>query len=736
MLMLKKLRTLFAAVGGRARVALTLCLVLALQLARVGTQAPEGRQIVRTESGAEAAAGEALVQFRDPATAALQREPLADYVDAVPSTVVGERALHRFRSRTFTVDQLVSFLRSQPDVVYAEPNYVLRAVATPNDPYFPLLWGLFNSGQTIGGSVGIPGADISAPEAWDVTTGSRNVVVGVIDTGIAHGHPDLIGNIWSAPAAFNVVIGGLQLTCPAGSHGFNAITNACDPQDDHYHGTHVAGTIGATGNNGIGVAGVNWTTSLIGAKFLAANGSGYLDDAVETIEFLVQTKAAFAQTNGANVRVLNNSWGGGGYSQTLNDTIALAGANDMLFVAAAGNNGTNNDALPFYPASYQLPNVLAVAATDNRDQLAGFSNRGVNSVHLAAPGVNTASTMPGGGYSYLSGTSMAAPHVSGAAALVLSRCSMATGALRQNLLSTVDAVGALVGQVSTGGRPTVARAGRACAGPAAPTGLTAIAGDARVSLTWNAVSGATSYRVKRAGVSGGPYTTIATGLSTTSYTDTPLINGATYFYVVSAVNTAGEGPNSTQVFATPNASNVTKPLPPPTLTAKPGDAKVTLTWPASAGATSYNVKRAPVSAGPFVTIASVTTPTFVNLNLANGTTYFYLVTAVNQAGESAASPKASAMPAPVPLPPAGFTVTAGASAGVVNFTWNASAWATLYTVELSTINGGPYSSARKTTTTSLTITGLPSGRLYYFVGKAHNASGGSAPTTQVSIVVP
>ena len=723
-----------AVLRGPTRLLLVVCVALSLQLADLRSQGgSSARATVTTRSGAEAARGEALVQFRDRPTATLRSGPLAQYVDADESTTVGRRGLHRFRSRSFDVDALVAFLRSQPDVVYAEPNYVVRAIATPNDQYFPLLWGLYNAGQTVNGMAGLAGADISATDAWNLSTGSRNVVVGVIDTGVAHGHPDLAANMWSAPAPFSVVIGGVTINCPAGSHGFNAITNACNPQDDHYHGTHVAGTLGATGNNGIGIAGVNWITSVIGAKFLAANGQGFTDDAVESIEFLIQTKAAFAGTSGANIRVLNNSWGGTDFSQALSDEIVLARASDMLFVAAAGNTGTNNDGLPFYPANYALDNVLAVAATDNRDNLASFSNRGVATVHLAAPGVNIGSTIPGG-YAYLSGTSMAAPHVSGAAALVLSRCALTTTALRQNLLDTVDALGSLVGMVSSSGRLNVDRALRACAGPlapSAPTGVVAIPGDGRVSLAWNPVAGATSYRVKRSGTSGGPYTTVAPNVAGTNYLDTGLTNNVPYFYVVTAVNDAGESPASAQVSATPN---VTKPLPPANLTALPGDGKVTLTWPASAGATSYNVLRSLVSGGPFAPIVNVATTSYVDTNVSNGTTYFYVVTAANEAGASNPSKKVSATPAPVPLPPTGLTASPGASPGLVNLSWNASTWATGYKVKRATVSGGPYAT-RKVSTTSVTDT-VTSGRRYYYAVTALNGTGESTDSIEVTIVGP
>jgi subtilisin family serine protease len=287
--------------------------------------------------------------------------------------------------------------------------------------------------------------------------------VAVIDTGMDYTHPDLQANTWSAPTSFSLTLAGSSLTCPAGSHGFNAITFACDPMDDNQHGTHVAGTIGAAGNNALGVVGVNWTTRLMGLKFLDATGSGYISDAVNAIEFAVQAKQMLGA--GADVRVLSNSWGGGGFSQALLDEIKRAGDNGMLFVVAAGNNGYDNDRSPFYPAAYNVSSLIAVAATDNRDALASFSNYGGASVQLGAPGVNILSTVLGGQYGYLSGTSMATPHVSGAAALLLSRCALDTAGLKAALTEQVDLVPALSGVTASGGRLNVDRALRDCTAP-------------------------------------------------------------------------------------------------------------------------------------------------------------------------------------------------------------------------------------------------------------------------------
>jgi subtilisin family serine protease len=421
---------------------------------------------VGTINGRHAMAGEVLVKFRRP-LASRERVQVEQEIDADQSSTIGRAGARRLHSRRFDTSTLVAVLRNHPDVEYVEPNYVVQSDTIPNDPFFGQLWGLLNVGQTVG-TPGTPGADISATLAWDVSTGSRANVIAVIDTGIDYTHSDLAANVWSAPAPFSVTIGGQAITCAAGTHGFNAITRTCDPRDDNGHGTHVSGTIGAIGENDRGVVGVNWTASIMASKFLDANGLGTTADAINAIEFVIQASAA----TGANVRVLSNSWSSGGFSQALLDEINSAGANDMLFVASAGNNTSNNDTLARFPANYgaapyNAPNVIAVASTDNRDALAGNSNYGPSSVHLAAPGVNILSTVPfdvyGQEYQYLSGTSMAVPHVSGAAALVLSRCALNAAALKNALMNTVDPIPLLAGRVVTGGRLNVNTAVRNCA---------------------------------------------------------------------------------------------------------------------------------------------------------------------------------------------------------------------------------------------------------------------------------
>ena len=425
--------------------------------------APAWAQTFEIVAGRKAVPNEVLVQFR-----AGVRTEAGSYVrrahDLRPPRALSRTGLMHFRSGSKSAAQLVRELAADPDVEYAEPNYIVEAVSTPastapNDPMFSLLWGLRNSGQ--GG--GLPNADIQAVPAWSIATGARSAVVGVVDTGIDYTHPDLKTNVWSAPSAFTVQFGpGDRITCAAGTHGYDAIANTCDPMDQNGHGTHVSGTIGAAGNNSAGVTGVNWTASMMGLRFMDSTGKGTVANAIRAIQFAIQIKAALPGS--ANIRVLSNSWGGAGNSRALLDAIDQASTAGILFVAAAGNDGANMDALPSYPGAYRAANLVSVAATGNDDALASFSNYGAGTVDLGAPGVNIASTYPNSSYALMSGTSTAAPYVAGAAALVLAACdSLDTPALRAALVDSVDAVGSLAGKTVTGGRLNVYKAVAACA---------------------------------------------------------------------------------------------------------------------------------------------------------------------------------------------------------------------------------------------------------------------------------
>lgn len=284
------------------------------------------------------------------------------------------------------------------------PDYMVYASATtPNDPNFSRLYGLSSS------------QGMDAPRAWELTVGSSEVVVGVVDTGIDYDHPDLNANMWTNPG--EVAGNGIdddRNGVVDDVYGFNALLNSGDPKDDNLHGTHCAGTIGAVGNNSIGVVGVNQRVKLMGLKFLDRTGSGSLSNAIKAIDYAIAMK----QKYNISRMVLNNSWGGGGYSQPLYDAIQRAHAAGIIFVAAAGNESNDNDANPSYPAGYDLPNVVSVAAIDKNGNVASFSNYGASTVDIAAAGVDILSTAPNGAYASLSGTSMATPHVAGALALL------------------------------------------------------------------------------------------------------------------------------------------------------------------------------------------------------------------------------------------------------------------------------------------------------------------------------
>jgi thermitase len=344
-----------------------------------------------------------------------------------------------------------------PEVEYAEPNFEINLEETeralepvlPHDPQFENQWALANSGQRGGKK----GADISATLAWAKTTGSEDVVVAVLDTGVDYTHEDLAGNMWTRPDSL-APYHDKELGTIDDLNGFNAIDNASDPMDDNGHGTHCAGIIGAEGENDLGIAGVNWKVQIMPLKFMNAGGSGTTKDAIEAISYAIDRKKA-----GVNVRIISASWGSTQRSRALEAVIRKAYENDILFVAAAGNSSTDNDRRPHYPSNYNVANVISVAALDRHDQLASFSNFGAKTVAIAAPGVDILSTWLGNGYEEKSGTSMATPVVAGVAALVLAENPrMSVDDLRKKLLASTDPIVALKGKTATGGRINAAKA--------------------------------------------------------------------------------------------------------------------------------------------------------------------------------------------------------------------------------------------------------------------------------------
>jgi subtilisin family serine protease/subtilisin-like proprotein convertase family protein len=408
-----------------------------------------------------------------------------------------------------TVDKALAEYKAEKGVLNAEPDYELTVSSVPNDPLLSQQWGLHNTGQ----DGGKPGADIHAEQAWSVTNGSPNIVVAVLDTGVDYNNPDLADNIWINQAdipnywytktnqwsGYNKIVykseiktatpgiitfrdlnnpinaglvwksdgnslvdaGDLLRSTSQGGWeqsgksndliGWNYVSNTNNPMDDNGHGTNVAGILGAVGNNGTGVSGIDWNVQIMPVKFMNADGFGSVSSFIQALNYAV--------AHGA--KITNNSWEGAPYSQALYDAFLNAQEHGVISVTAAGNEGANNDYTPDYPASLStnLNSVVAVAATTNTDQLASFSNYGPHSVDLAAPGVNILSTMPGNQYQAWSGTSMATPMVTGAMALVWGEHpTWSYTQVIDQVLDTTDKLPSLQGKVETGGRLDLAAA--------------------------------------------------------------------------------------------------------------------------------------------------------------------------------------------------------------------------------------------------------------------------------------
>jgi thermitase len=338
-------------------------------------------------------------------------------------------AVVKFNEKS-SIDSLISRLKQNPNVEYAEPNYIVKAIQTTksiwenlnsintNDPKFNNLWGLVNTGNNEpagsrgnSSSSGVAGADINAIKAWGITKGSKAIKIAIIDTGVDYNHPDLKANMWTNTAEANGIAG----VDDDGNgyiddiHGYDFANKDGDPMDGNGHGTHCAGTIAAVHDNGIGIAGVMGEAEIVGVKFLTDQGSGSSADAIAAIDYATKI----------GVDIMSNSWGGGGYSQALKDSIVAANRAGIIFTAAAGNSATDNNTSPHYPSNYEVDNVISVAAHNYNDELASFSCYGSNTVHVSAPGRNILSTVPNNSYDVYSGTSMATPHVTGVVGLYL-----------------------------------------------------------------------------------------------------------------------------------------------------------------------------------------------------------------------------------------------------------------------------------------------------------------------------
>ncbi len=416
-----------------------------------------------------ASAPEVLVRFKPGvsidtirAIAGAKNDSLVDKIESVPGLAViddlddadAQLVADEYAALTELVEYAEVNHEVRLDLPLPERNsrkavYLDVAGPQPNDPHFADQWALNNLG-TDGGK---ERADIDALQAWLTTQGSDDVVVAVLDSGVDYTHVDLRANMWFRPENIPAYIDD-QLGTFNDLNGYNGTDNIADPMDDNGHGTHCAGIIGAEGNNGEGITGINWKVKIMPLKFLGRGGFGSTNDAIEAINYAIDRKK-----KGVNVRVISASWGSTSRSKALEDTIRAAGEAGILFVAAAGNNGSNNDSRPHYPSNYDLPNVVSVAALDRTDNLASFSNFGVKTVHVAAPGKEILSTWLGDNYREASGTSMATPYVSGVAALIVANePNITMEKLRARLLGSADKLDSLDGKVETGGRICAANA--------------------------------------------------------------------------------------------------------------------------------------------------------------------------------------------------------------------------------------------------------------------------------------
>ena len=508
-----------------------------------------------------------------------------------------------------TLKSSINTLNKNDNIEYIEPDYKLSIGALPDDPKFNDLWGLVNLGQ----DNGVLDADIDAEQAWDITTGSKGIIVAVIDTGIDYEHSDLVENIWVNPG--EIANNGVD---DDGNgfiddiNGYNFIgAGDSDPLDDNDHGTHCAGTIGAMVGNSFGVVGVNHKVALMGLKFLSGGGSGYISDAIESIYYGVD--------NGA--RVLSNSWGrsGGTASQTMLDAITYAANNDVLFVAAAGNSSSDNDTKPHWPSNYDVPNVISVAATTREDKKASFSCFGQKTVHLGAPGRHIMSTIVGNEFASFSGTSMATPHVAGAAGLLLANNpSLSALEVKQLLLDSVDKLDDLSGITITGGRLNIHKALLADK----PNWMSI------VSSKTGSLGPGESVNID--------LTIDTTGLTLKAYEAQLAISLENPFvarrFVPIAINVAENDANATSVSQSLSAPENVR------VTSKRLSTSIDLAWSESSGASSYDIYRSTNSAdvGPLIT--SVTSTSYSDTAALADTGYYYTISSKNTSYSIKADP--------------------------------------------------------------------------------------------------
>jgi Subtilase family len=761
--------------GWRSRV-ITSLLALAALLVSAAPAASDRPAPPRPPAAATGATpyrhGEILVGFRAGVSAA-QRQAIELAAGGEAPRRLGPAIKAEGRGRVTTEEFLAPFvlhvpanrelavierLRRDPSVAYAEPNYVLSATAAPNDPSFNLQWGDNNTGQEIitqeineqlgAPAAGSPGADDRALSAWQVSTGSRSIVIAETDTGVEYTHPDLAANIWTNPGH----IGG----CEKGTRGYNVLAKTCNPMDEDPayggHGTHVAGIMGAVANNGTGVAGMNWQTTILPVKWMNNAGYGETSALIEALQWVVAAKQA-----GVNIRVENNSdtFFGSAYSQALSNEIDVLGANNILFVASAGNTGNNDDEVTVqrYPCSYERPNEICVAASDNHDQLPSWANYGPHTVDLAAPGVSIYSTLRGGGYGYISGSSMAAPQVSGAAALILSVApTLSATALKADILENVDRLPSLAGRVITGGRLNVCKALPGCAGaaphPPANVHPPTITGVAQVGQTLTAVRGSWAnrptsfaYQWLRCNGSGASCTTI-----TSAHGQTYALESADLGHELRVTETASNWGGTTAARSAATAPVVAaapaNSYPPRIFgQASPGQTLYAWSgfWSENPTAYTYQWVRCDARGGTCAPIASATTWTYNVTEGDLGSTLRVIVTASNAAGSSApaTSPQTSVVrtqraderPELESAPRISGQATVGQILEASSGAWSESPTSYSYQWQRCDAKGSKCAAIASAKTSTYTVAEADLGKTLRVTVTASNSAGKSAPAT-------
>lgn len=565
--------------------------------------------------------------------------------------------------------QAVNTLKENPDVENAEPDYLYKLSKLPDDPKYTLQYGL---------------GKILAPTAWNLSIGNT-ITVGVIDSGIEYAHPDLQPNFWRNPAE-SAVPNGIDTDNNGyidDIYGYDFVKRVGGyPTDEDGHGTHVAGIIGAKGNNGIGICGVNWNVRLVALKIAYDDGYLSVDAAIEAL--------AYAKNNG--IMITNNSYGGAQYSKIFRDAIQKYGG---IFVAAAGNDGKNTDTYKNYPSGFDCDNIISVASTDDNDQLSYFSNYGKNSVDIAAPGSSIYGTYRGQKYAYLSGTSMAAPFVAGTAALISSQHpDYTTDQIKKAILLGADPLSNLSGKMQTSGRLNTFYSLSPRSSP--PYAIIAASDD----LNYGTVSGE--------------------GVFNTNQTATvKAIPKQGHRFVRWLEGRAEVSKNSIYTFPVTKErmlkAEFAKIGKPEITAASSGYDRISVKWGSITGAKDYEVYRATASAGPYKKITTITAKSNTNTKLATNKKYFFKVRVRSLAGNVSTFGAYSSVKNAKPVPAKPTKLAAiRVSASKTKLKWGAVPGTTRFTVYRAATKSGKYKKILETTKRSYTIK-QNKGKKYYKV---------------------